>query len=74
MKKVARMLRRHEDLLMNYFRAKRQYTSAMVEGMNHKARVPLARSYGHRFFEVRKLVLYHNLGDLQEPPSSHKFC
>ncbi len=74
MKKVARMLRRHEDLLLNYFRAKRQYTNAMVEGMNHKARVSLARSFGHRSFEVLKLVLYHNLGELPEPPCSHKFC
>jgi transposase len=74
MRKVARMLRTHEDLLLNYFRAKRQYTNAMVEGMNHKARVALARSFGHRSFEVLKLVLYHNLGDLPEPPSSHKFC
>jgi transposase len=74
MKKVATMLRKHEDLLLNYFRAKRQYTNAMVEGMNHKARVSLARSYGHRSFEVLKLVLYHNLGNLPEPPCSHKFC
>jgi transposase len=74
MKKVATMLRNHEDLLLNYFRAKRQYTNAMVEGLNHKARVSLARSYGHRSFEVLKLVLYHNLGDLPEPPCSHKFC
>jgi transposase len=51
-----------------------QYTNAMVEGMNHKARVSLARSYGHRSFEILKLVLYHNLGDLPEPPCSHKFC
>ena len=61
MKKVARMLRRHEDLLLNYFRAKRQFTNAVTEGMNHKARVSLARSFGHRSFEVLKLVLYHNL-------------
>ncbi len=54
--------------------AKRQYTNAMVEGMNHKARVSLARSFGHRSFEVLKLVLYHNLGELPEPPCSHKFC
>lgn len=74
MKKVAKMLRKHEDLLLNYFRAKRQYTNAMVEGMNHKARVSLARSFGHRSFDVLKLVLYHNLGDLPEPPCSHKFC
>ena len=74
MKKVARMLRSHEDLLLNYFHAKRQYNSAMVEGMNHKARVSLARSFGHRSFDVLKLVLYHNLGALPEPPCSHKFC
>lgn len=74
MKKVARMLRRHEDLLMNYFRAKRQYTNAVVEGMNHKARVSLARSFGHRSFQVLQLALYHNLGNLPEPPSQHKFC
>jgi len=74
MKKVARMLRRHEDLLLNYFRAKRQFTSAAVEGMNNKARVSLARSFGHRSFEVLQLVLYHTLGKLPEPPSQHKFC
>jgi len=74
MKKVARMLRRHEELLLNYFRAKRQYTNAVVEGLNHKARVSLARSFGHRSFEVLQLALYHNLGKLPEPPSQHKFC
>jgi transposase len=74
MKRVARMLRRHEDLLLNYFRAKRKYNSAVVEGLNNKARVSLARSFGHRSFEVLQLVLYHNLGKLPEPPSPHKFC
>ena len=74
MKKVARMLRRHEDLLLNYFRARRRFTNAVTEGMNHKARVALARSFGHRSFEVLKLVLYHTLGHLPEPPQSHKFC
>jgi transposase len=73
-KKVARMLRRHEQLLLNYFRAKRQYTNAVTEGMNHKARVSLARSFGHRSYQVLETVLYHTLGALPEPPSQHKFC
>jgi transposase len=64
MTKVARMLRQHEELLLNYFPAKRQYRSAMVEGMNLKARVSLARSFRHRSFDVLQLVLYHNLGKL----------
>jgi transposase len=74
MKKVARMLRRHQQLLLNYFRAKRQYTNAVTEGMNHKARVSLARSFGHRSYQVLETVLYHTLGALPEPPSHHKFC
>ena len=74
MKKVARMLRSHEDLLLNYFRAKRQYNSGVVEGLNNKARVSLARSFGHRSSEILKLVLYHTLGDLPEPHFPHKFC
>ena len=74
MKKVARMLRAHEELLLNYFRAKRQYNSGVVEGLNNKARVSLARSFGHRSSEILKLVLYHTLGNLPEPPCSHKFC
>lgn len=74
MRKVARMLRSHEDLLLNYFRAKRQFTNAVTEGLNHKARVSLARGFGYRSFEVLKLVLYHTVGNLPEPPSTHRFC
>lgn len=74
MKKFARMLRTHEELLLNYFRAKREYNSGVVEGLNNKARVSLAHSFGHRSSEILKLVLYHTLGKLPEPPCSHKFC
>lgn len=74
MKKVARMLRAHEELLLNYFRAKRQYNSGVVEGLNNKARVSLAHGFGHRSSEILKLVLYHTLGKLPEPHCSHKFC
>lgn len=74
MGKVARMMRSHHDLLLNYFRAKRQYNSAVVEGLNNKVRVALSRSYGHRSFEILQLVLYHNLGDLHEPQFAHRFC
>lgn len=67
------MLRSHEDLLLKYFRAKRQFTNAVTEGMDHKTRVPLARGYGYRSFEVFKLVPYHAEGNLPEPPSTHRF-
>ena len=74
MVRVADMLVRHKELLLNYFRAKRQFTNAVTEGKNHKARVMLAKSYGHRSYKVLQLALYHALGELPEPPRTHKFC
>ena len=35
-KKVARMLRRHEPLILNWFRAKGEVSSGAVEGLNNK--------------------------------------
>jgi transposase len=72
--RVADMLEKHRDLMLNYFRAKKQFTSAVVEGKNHKARVMLSKSYGHRSYEVLEMALYHALGELPEPPLAHKFC
>ena len=48
MQKVARMLRRHEALLLNWFRAKGELSSDVVEGLNNKIRVVTRRSYGFR--------------------------
>jgi hypothetical protein len=36
MKKVARMLRAHEELLLNWFRAKGEVSAGAVEGLNNK--------------------------------------
>jgi len=44
MKKVARMLRTHEELLLNWFRAKGEISAGAVEGLNNKVRVVLQRS------------------------------
>ena len=43
MKKVARMLRSHRALVLNWFRAKGQFSSGIVEGFNGKARVTTKR-------------------------------
>jgi transposase len=59
MKTVARMLRRHRPLLMNYFKARKQFSSGVVEGLNNKAKVTMRRSYGFRTFRVLELALYH---------------
>lgn len=74
MKKVARMLRAHEDLILNWFRAKGEISGGAVEGLNNKIRVVTRRSYGFRTYHALEIALYHNLGRLPEPESTHEFC
>ena len=74
MKKVARTLRKHQKLLLNWFKAKGEVSSGAVEGLNNKIRVVTRRSYGFRTYKAMELALYHNLGRLPEPESTHRFC
>jgi transposase len=74
MKKVARMLRTHEELLLNWFKAKGEISGGAVEGLNNKIRVVTRRAYGFRTFDAMEIALYHTLGRLPEPPSTHRFC
>jgi transposase len=74
MKKVVRMLRAHEELLLNWFRAKGEISNGAVEGLNNKIRVVTRRSYGFRTYEAMEIALYHTLGRLPEPESAHRFC
>lgn len=73
MKKVARMLRAHEELLLNWFRAKGEISTGVVEGLNNKIRVVTRRSYGFRTYDAMEVALYHTLGRLPEPESAHRF-
>jgi transposase len=45
MQKVAKMLRAHEPLILNWFRAKGEISNGAVEGLNNKIRVVTRRSY-----------------------------
>lgn len=75
MRKVARMLRAHEELLMNWFRAKGEISAGAVEGLNNKIRVVTRRSYGFRTYNAMETALYHTLGRLPEPNEfTHRFC
>lgn len=73
MKKVAKMLRAHRDLLLNWFRARGEAALGAVEGFNNKARVTTKRSYGFRSYDLLELALYQTLGDLPEPEVTHRF-
>jgi transposase len=74
MKKVARTIRNHQALILNWFRAKGMVSSGAVEGLNNKVKLVTRKSYGFRTAKVAKLALLHNLGHLPEPKRTHIFC
>ena len=73
MNKVARTLRNHRELLLNYFRARKAFSSGVIEGLNNKAKVTMRKSYGFRTFNGTELALYHALGKIPEPQLTHRF-
>jgi len=74
MKKVARMLRNHRPLILNWFRAKGAISSGIVEGFNNKAKLSIRKAYGFRTFHGMEIALFHALGALPEPEGTHRFC
>jgi transposase len=73
LKQVARTLRSHRELLLNWFRAKGTISAGVVEGLNNKVKLTMRKSYGFRTHEAIEIALYHNLGKLPEPKFTHRF-
>jgi transposase len=74
MKKVAKTLRRHRELILNWFRAGGIISAGIVEGLNNKAKLTMRKAYGFRTPKAIEIALYHQLGDLPEPEFTHRFC
>jgi len=74
MKEIARTLRRHRALIMNWFKARYEISLGAVEGFNNKVKVVTRKAYGFRTFNGVEVALYHTLGDLPEPIVTHRFC
>ncbi|MFT4726033.1 MAG: transposase [Granulosicoccus sp.] len=73
MKKMAKTLRKHHPLLMNWFKAKGELSSGVIEGFNNKAKLTMRKSYGFRTLRGIEIALYHARGDLPEPKLTHRF-
>ena len=71
MKKFARTVRAHRELILNYFHARKQFSSGVVEGLNNKAKITMRKAYGFRTFRATEIALYHALGKLPEPDVDH---
>ncbi len=73
-KKFVKTLRNHQPLLLNWFKAKKAYSSGSIEGLNRKINLVTRKSYGFRSYEILKIALFHTMGDLPEPELTHRFC
>ena len=60
MKKVARMMRTHRELRLNWIRARGVPSNGIVEGFNGKARVIAKRAFGDRTCKALEVALYHH--------------
>ena len=73
LKREAKTIRRHKPLILNWFKAKKQFSSGIVEGLNNKVKLTMRKSYGFREYKSIRIALFHTLGRLPEPPLTHRF-
>lgn len=73
-KKVARSIRTHEHLILNWFAAKKEFSSGIVEGLNCRIKLTIRKAYGFKTLEAAEIALYYALGRLPEPQLTHEFC
>jgi len=73
MMNITKMLQKHRHLILNYFIAKKEFNSGIVEGLNRKVNLTVRKAFGFRSFDVMQTALYHQLGDLPEPEFQHEF-
>ncbi len=73
MKKLAKTLWKQESLLLNWFESQ-GLSSGIVEVFNHKAKLTMRKADGFKTFENIQIALFHQLGKIPEPESTHRFC
>jgi transposase len=73
-KKVVRSIRAHQDLILNWLTAQKEFPSGIVEGLNYRIKLTIRKAYGFRTLEAAEIALYHALGRLPEPELAHEFC
>ena len=63
-----------QQLILNWFRADKQFRNGIVEGLNVNAKLAFRKAYGNRTLQAAQVSLYHQLGRLPEPKLTHAFC
>ena len=72
--RTEKSLRRHQHLILNWFRAKGRISSGAVEGLNGVVKLTTRKAFGFRTTKCIRIALFHVLGELPEPDFTHRFC
>ncbi|MBM4013295.1 MAG: transposase [Planctomycetes bacterium] len=59
---------------LNWFRAKGTISAGVVEGLNGVVKLTTRKAFGFRTAKGIEIALFHVLGKLPEPESTHRFC
>ena len=73
-KKVAKMLRKHKHLILNWFKADGRLSSGTVEWLNLNAKVTMGKAMVINHEIAGKQPCIITLGNLPEPVLTHRFC
>lgn len=71
-KKFARNVGMHRELLLNHFGAKQQRSSGVSEGLNNNAKVAWRNACGYRSLRIAGLFPCHGLGKFPEAKLAHR--
>jgi hypothetical protein len=61
------------ELILNYFRVRKQLSGGVVESLNNKAKLTMRKAYEFPTFRITEIALYHALGKLPEPYATYRF-
>jgi transposase len=68
------MLHIHEDLILNWFKARGTISAGIAECLNNEVKMTTRKRIVFRTFNEVKTALYYSLGALLEPEFSGRFC
>ncbi len=73
MKRGARMVRSHRELIGYWFRARKALFSGVLEILNNNAKLTMKKAYSYKSIHTLEIALYHTLGNLPESKFTHSF-
>ena len=73
MKKVAKKISSHKQLILNWFEAKNKISLGAVEGQNNKAKVVIRKSCGFKTATMLEITLNHKIGKLSVPDIANRY-